>query len=326
MRLPAFIMALAIPIAAAVAFADDPAAARAQLEAGYALKEQGQYAEALPHLLESLRLDVTLKTLTNLADCEEHLDKLVDAQKHWVLARDRAGVEGNEKLRAAAEAKLTALEKRMPRLIIKLAPGSPPGAEVLRDGTALGAISLGLALPTDPGPHTLIVRAKGHADASTSVTLGEAEQKDVVVSAGLKEAIATPPSETVSAEGEVMHQGLGTQRTVAVVAASVGGAGVILGAVLGGLAISSWGTAESDCPNGCSATSNAQTERTHALTFATGSTIGFIAGGVLVVGGAALWLTAPPRKEAPGSVPAGAAQVGVAIVPGPLGVSLRGVF
>ena len=67
------------------------------------------------------------------------------------------GVEGNEKLRAAAEDKLSALEKRMPSLIIKLAPGSPSGAEVLRDGTELGAISLGLALPTDPGPHTLIV-------------------------------------------------------------------------------------------------------------------------------------------------------------------------
>ena len=94
MRLRPLVMALAIPLAASVAWADDPAAARAQLEAGYALKEQGKYADALPHLLESLRLDVTLKTLTNLADCEEHLGKLVDAQKHWVLARDRARRRG----------------------------------------------------------------------------------------------------------------------------------------------------------------------------------------------------------------------------------------
>src|ERR1700678_3422003 len=96
MRLRPIVLALAIPLVATMASADDPAAARAQLEAGYSLKGEGKYAEALPHLLEALRLDLQLKTLTNLADCEEHLGKLVDAQKHWVAARDRAGVEGNE--------------------------------------------------------------------------------------------------------------------------------------------------------------------------------------------------------------------------------------
>jgi hypothetical protein len=327
MRLRPFVLALAIPIVAAVAHGDDSAAARAQLEAGYGLKEQGKYDEALPHLLESLRLDLQLKTLTNLADCEEHLGKLVDAQKHWVIARDRAGVEGNEKLRAAAEAKLSALEQRMPRLVIKLAPGSPQGAEVLRDGTTLGAISLGLGLPTDPGQHTLIVRAKGHADSTNNVTLGEAEQKEVVVSAGPEvEAPGPPPSETVSAEGPVANPGLGTQRKVSIVAASAGGVALILGTVFGVSAISAWGTAETDCGNGCSATSGAQTERSHAVTDATISTVGFIAGGVLLVGGAALWLTAPSNKEAPGPPPAAGGQVGVAIVPGVGGFSLRGVF
>jgi hypothetical protein len=311
-------------MAAAVASADDPAAARAQLEAGYALKEQGKYADALPHLLESLRLDVQLKTLTNLADCEEHVGKLVDAQKHWVLARDRAGVEGNSKLRAAAEDRLSALEKRMPRLTIRLAPGSPANAEVMRDGTMLGAISLGIGLPTDPGPHTLIVQAKGHADASTEVTLGEAELKEVVVIAGpeVVGSLAGPLANTAS-EGGGTHSSLGTQRTVAIVSASVGGAGLIMGTILGVSAISSWGSAETDCNQGCSSlpTSKAQTERSQALTYATVSTVGFIAGGVLLAGGAALWLTAPPKKEAPGPAPAS-----VALVPGPGGIALLGVF
>ena len=158
------------------------------------------------------------------------------------------------------------------------------------------------------------------------MTLGEAEQKDVVVSAGPEEAVVSPPTETVSADGSGANEGLGTQKKVAIAAASAGGVGVILGAIFGALAINSWGTAESECPKGCLATSPAQGQRSQALTDATVSTVGFIAGGVLVAGGAALWLTAPSHKEAPGPAPGGGAQVGVAIVPSVGGFFLRGVF
>jgi tetratricopeptide (TPR) repeat protein len=62
--IPPLLMVLAILASPALARAADPAAARAQLETGYGLKEEGKYQEALPHLLESLRLDPQLKTLT----------------------------------------------------------------------------------------------------------------------------------------------------------------------------------------------------------------------------------------------------------------------
>jgi len=322
MRHSPLVLALAIPLLAPVAArGDDPAAARAQLEVGYALKEQGNYAEALPHLLESLHLGVELKTLTNLADCEEHLDRLVDAQKHWVLARDRAGLEGNDKLREGAASRLAALEKRMPRLTLKLASGSPPDASVARDGTTLGSISLGLPLPTDPGEHVVVVRAKGHADATTRVTLAEAEQKEVAVGVGPDVALtvavapASPPGEL-----EAPHASLGTRKTLAVVAASTGGAAILLGAVFGGVAINAWGNAEADCGHGCSATSSPQTEREHATTDAAVSTVAFVAGAALLVSGAALWLTAPGSKETP------LAPKAVVLVPGLGSLSLQGAF
>jgi hypothetical protein len=326
MRLRPFFIALAIPMVALVALADDPAAARAQLESGYALKEQGKYAEALPHLLESLRLDVQVKTLTNLADCEEHMGKLVDAQKHWVMARDRASSEGNDKLRAASDAKLAALEKRMPRLTIKLAPGSPPDAQVLRDGTLLGSISLGIALPTDPGPHTLVVRAKGRADSTATVTLAEGEQSETLVNAGgPMQDFGPPPPEATAAPSGAAHTGLGAQRTLAIVSASAGGVGLLLGTIFGVATISTWGTAETQCQDGCATNSPPQTERSHALTDATVSTVGFIAGAVLVAGGAALWLTAPHRESESPTAPS-AGQASVAIVPGAGGLSLCGAF
>ena len=54
----------------------DPAAAREHLTQGYKLKQQGQLREALPHFVESLRLDPKLKTTINLADVEEKLGML----------------------------------------------------------------------------------------------------------------------------------------------------------------------------------------------------------------------------------------------------------
>jgi hypothetical protein len=325
MRLCPFVLTVAIPVFASVAQADDPAAGRAQLEAGYALKEQGRYAEAMPHLLESLRLYVELKTLTNLADCEEHLEKLVDAQKHWVQARERAAAEGNDKLRDAAASKLLALEKRMPRLTLKLAPGAPPAVEVIRDGTALGPISLGLALPTDPGDHTIVVRAKGHADAITHVGLAEAEEQEVLVTVGPEVAEPPPEEGRGVAAGVPPHRAPDTRHIVALAAGSAGGVSLIVGAIFGVATIKTWGNAEADCASGCLSNSPPQTERSHALTYATVSTTGFVAGGALVVAGAALWLTAPSSQES--TRPTGISGLSsLALVPTWGGFAVRGAF
>src|SRR5579859_4130777 len=75
---------------AGVACAGDPAAAREQLKQGYALKEAGRYEEAIPHLLESERLDPQPKTLINLAECQGKTGLLVEAEENLVAARDMA--------------------------------------------------------------------------------------------------------------------------------------------------------------------------------------------------------------------------------------------
>src|SRR5258708_39818945 len=131
----------ALLLVSAVAQADnsDPAAARAQLQQGYALKQLGRCEEALPHFEESVRLDRQPKALVNLADCEEKLGKLAAAQAHFVEARDLAN--GLEALRNVAEQHLTALDKKMPRLVIRVAKGAPPDTAVIRDGVKLGTIS-----------------------------------------------------------------------------------------------------------------------------------------------------------------------------------------
>src|SRR6266545_4078058 len=121
----------------------DPVAARAQLQEGYALKQQGKCEEALPHFVESVKFDRQPKALLNLADCEERTGRLAAAQTHFVEARDLARVQGIDPIRSLAEERLQGLDKKMPRLVVRLAKDAPPETTIARDGVELGRISLG---------------------------------------------------------------------------------------------------------------------------------------------------------------------------------------
>jgi hypothetical protein len=82
----------------------------------------------------------------------------------------------------------------------------------------------------------------------------------------------------------------------------VGGAGIVLGVVTGAMAAGKHGTASSSaCASGpCSPGDFATytSDRNSYYTLGTVSTIGFIAGGVLAAGGAALLLFSPKSDAA----------------------------
>ncbi len=295
--LPLFLLA-AIVASPRLAHAADPAAARAQLEAGYELKEQGKFAEALPHLLESLRLDPQLKTLTNLADCEEHIGQLVAAEQHWVMARDRAGVEQNAKIKASVEARLAALEARMPKLVIRLAADAPASTEIARDGTVLGAISMGTPLPLDPGTHTVVARAAGRLEQTFTVTLAEQEQKELEVRPGTA-AVTAPGSQTDKSGVTTTKSIWTTQRIAAVAVGGVAVVGLGLGTGFGLATGSKWSTAQQECGKGCAPTSQAQSDRSTALADATISDVSFVVAGAAIVGAVVLWVTSPKEHERP---------------------------
>jgi hypothetical protein len=93
--------------------------------------------------------------------------------------------------------------------------------------------------------------------------------------------------------------------------------GIGVGSVFGLFASSSWQKAQHDCPthSGCSPT--AMDERNNALSQALVSTVGFIAGGVLLAGGVTLFFAAP-RAPKPSST-----DVGLRVTPGGLLVTGR---
>src|SRR5688572_28640696 len=133
----ALLLSAALASFPSLAEARDPVAAEALFNEGRALFEKGDNVGACAKFEESLRLDAAAGTLLNLANCEELIGELADAWMHWQQAA-AALPEGDERV-AIAKDRLSALEKRLPRLQISLAKDAPSGTRVERDGTELRA-------------------------------------------------------------------------------------------------------------------------------------------------------------------------------------------
>jgi hypothetical protein len=205
---------------AAPSFAEgrDPAAAEAVFKEGRKLAERGDYAAACPRFAESLRLDPAPGTRLNLADCEEHLGKLASAWQDYQRAIGQLAAS-DDRL-SIARARVSALDRRIPRIVVKLPDDAPADTVVLKDDDAIEPGDLGLPVPIDPGEHTIVVRAKGHADRRYAVAMKEAELRDLDVDLG--DGDGSAPRSSSRKRGAPTHGGGRT--TVGLV---VGGLGVV---------------------------------------------------------------------------------------------------
>jgi hypothetical protein len=287
------------------AIAQSDAAAAAELfERGRGAMKQQDYTTACAAFADSVRFDTKVGTLLNLADCEEHLGRLVIARTHWQQAANLAHAL-NDSRENVARQRFTAVDPRVAKLAVRVAEASPPNVTVRRDDVELGSGSLGLALPVDPGPHTITTRAPGYEDNITTVPLKEGEVKDVVVGPGPK--IPPPPPPPPPAP-EPPPPATGTTQTVlGIVALGLGVGGGAVGTIFGLKAKStndaSFANNACDSSDGCTRAGLAQ--RSDALRDGNVSTIAFIAGGALVVTGVVLLLTTPSRRGKSSSPTAG---------------------
>lgn len=233
----------------AFAQARDPAVAEELFEKGREAIRRKDYAAACPLFRESQRLEPSVGTLMNIADCDEHEGALARAWEHWHEVIDGMVHAADERV-GIARARADALDKRVPRLIVHLTAGTPE-AQVTRDDVVLGAASLDLPLPVDPGVHRLVVRAPGRAPGPREVTLREGETLTVSLEAGPVES-APPPAPPLPSglphlpEGKPQHPA-SAQRTAGLVALGVGGASLVLVAISGGVVIEQKDLVNRDC-------------------------------------------------------------------------------
>lgn len=187
----------------------------------------------------------------NLGDCEASLGRLSAAQSHYVEARDLARTDGDALL-PIAEQRLADVDKRLPRLTIKLAPGAQGQVTVLRDGVELGMVSLNVALPADPGKHRVTVRGSG-LERLYEVDLVEGQTRELEVTfdggqpLGESSKPAVPLSPPPVSQPEPSSP-MPTRRVVAIALGGVGVAGLVVGSVFGARTASKNSEIRDACP------------------------------------------------------------------------------
>lgn len=307
---------------------EQEAAAQSLYDDAWRLMRGGKHAEACPKLEESQRLDPGMGTLFQLASCYENTGRPASA---WTSYVDIAGRDRDPKRAKEARKAADRLEAKLPRLTVRVQPdtASLAGLILKRDGIDLGQAQWGTAIPVDLGEHTVVAEAKGKEPWRAVVRIERLEQREEVIVPTLKDAPPPPalpepspadavtppkpagagvaPGTEVAGESPPSPRSEGSsRRTAAMVVGGVGLAGLAVGSVFGGLALSQWDTARKAAEDGgctgpgfkgCNA--DAKSEQESASTFATVSNIGFIACGAAVAGAAILWLTAPqPGSDA----------------------------
>jgi hypothetical protein len=165
-------------------------------------------------------------------------------------------------------------------------------ATVTLDGAPLAAGIDGKPLLLDPGVHTFRFEKSGLPPVERQVVVKEGQQSQPVAV-----VLGDIPWSTLKKVG----LGIGV----------AGVAGIAVGGIFGGLAVGQYNTAKTATTLG--PFNNAESS---GKTYATVSTAGFVAGGVLAAAGVILFVVAP----APGS------SASAAIAPTPGGLSVAGTF
>jgi hypothetical protein len=292
------------------------AAAEALFRDGKRLWDSGEIAKACDKFEASERIDPAPGTELNLARCHERKQRRASA---WVLYRTAAATfkrRGDKAREAEARKQAKKIESELVYLTIAVPENARvDGLVIKRNGSTVDAGLWNQRDPVDPDEYTITAEAPGYRPWSKSVVVKDQSRKvEVPPLDQLPAPPAEPRREVRSAaagsdepgarEREVGGAEAGAapsrwtgKRKLALVFAAVGvaaaGAGVGLGLHASTLEHRSDLICNTPTCDKQAAVDLNQSARHYALA----ADIGFAAGGVAVVGAAALWLLGAPSSR-----------------------------
>lgn len=262
-----------------------------------ALSQQGDYAQACAKYERSNTLDPAIGTEFNLADCVEHLGQRARAYRHFEHVAETAHLVGKTERETAARARADALRRQLAWVSV-LVDEEDVGAVFTLDGAVL-RVEPKRPLPLDPGPHRFEGTSRARArkweyrfDAKPGAEANVRAFEGTPRAAAPVAPAAPPPSRL--------------PRSLALVAGSLGVAALAVGGVAGILTLTLRSNASDLCPdpNGFGCSTDAGIDAwTKTRTAGDVSTVGFVAGGILVAGAVVLWIGAPKRSTRTAFVP-----------------------
>jgi hypothetical protein len=302
---------LALLFATSVASAGEPTAAdkataRSMLVDGYRELESGDPKRALELFRGADALMHVPTTRLAVARADAKLGKLVEAED---VLRDLLRAPGRPddpppfaKARADARALLDELTRRIPQLTITELPSD---GTVKIDGLAVARESLAGPRHVDPGKHVISVGSPGAPPREVTVQLAEGSRKTLSMG-GNSEGGAATTSGTPASGADDAHTPTSTGSSTNILAYAgfgIGALGVATGGVTGLLAISKKNDTTEHYCDGSSCPPAADHGLSTARTFATISTVGFIAGAVGIGVGIFALATGTGATTSTGRVP-----------------------
>jgi hypothetical protein len=276
--------------------------------------ERGQFQAADACFLRVLALYPSGVVLHNLGRINERLGRLLEAYDYYQRSTNAA-------VGTLTPAELQEVERRRDRLRLRLGllvvGPRTAGVTITIDGR-IRSLGRGKAVPLLPGPHEVTLTAAGHEPLRVRVTLAAGEIKRLeppLEPIGRARPVPAAPEPTLAPVGTrpepedapaVDPAPRRWQRLVGYGTAGAGVAALVVGTVMGAVAMSRADDAKAHCspteknlcdPQGLGLRRDAQSA-------ATVSTATLATGGVLVVAGVLLWALAPreARRTREGSV------------------------
>lgn len=302
---PACCAALALLLTVHDVLADpsdaDRAAARALAQEGQVALDRKNFAVAADRFERADLLVHAPTLLLALGRAQIGLGKLVEAHENFARIQREGVAPGSPKpwTRAYEDAakEMEAVAARLPWVVIRV--NGAPNPYLTVDGTPVPRAVLGIKRPVNPGKHELRVIADGYRPVKRTFALAEGQSTTLDIDLEAEPEpqplapMAPPP---VPLPPPVNNTDGKAQRSIGYVALGVGGAGVVVGAVAGGLFLAKRSQLANDCPASQCPPGHEQ-DVTRYRQFGTVSTVGLVVGAVGVATGAVLLLSAPSAKR-----------------------------
>ena len=324
--------ALAMILLAALPAHAQSVEAESLFREGKRLLKDGKIREACEKLDASEKLESSVGTELNLADCRELNDQLATAWAMFRKAAANAKRAGNDSKREAeARRRAAALEPRLSYITIAVPDAAQvTGLSITRNGQIVESELWNEKVAIDAGDYEIAASAPGHASWKKRVAIRDEGAKVKVSVPELDATTATPEkaknieheheNEHDQAEKEEAHPQAPSSFTgrrkaavgIAIAGFAIAGAGGYLASQAHDLEQQS----DKLCPMVSCVDAHAVALNSDARDHALYANIAFAAGGAAVAGAVVLWIFGAPRP----------ASESVAVVPTRSGLALVGSF
>ena len=162
---------------------DSKSKARDLFKAGAKAIEQGKHAEGLPMVEQAEALFHAPTHLLWIARGKVGVNQLLDARDTYKKLIDEqlpaAASDAFKEAQATASTELAALDKRIPKLIVRPRPENAAGLEIKMNGETLTPDRLGVPFDVPPGSFTFQARATGLEASNVTVDAVERSTTEV---------------------------------------------------------------------------------------------------------------------------------------------------